>query len=87
MTEKTRADLVYIIAQNVKCCTISSKFHYREEFSKKIREIIMRWKHVSEIEKLFPPPYKERVSKMDEVKNSNVSFNNKTYVDTLLQKV
>ena len=24
---------------------------------------------------------------MDEVKNSNVSFNNKTYVDTLLQKV
>ena len=50
------------------------------------REIIIGWKHVSEVEIFLPPPYKERVGKMDEFGNANFSFNGKTYVDTLLQK-
>ena len=31
------------------------------------REIIIGWKHVSELEKLLPPPPKEHDVKMDEV--------------------
>ena len=50
------------------------------------REIIIGWKHVNELEKLLPPPSKERVGGMDEVKNDNVSFNKKTYIYDLLQK-
>ena len=46
----------------------------------------MRWKHGSEPEKLLPPPSKERVSKIDEVENANFSINNKSCVDSLLQK-
>ena len=46
----------------------------------------MEWKHVSDIEKLLPPPSKERVGEMDEVENTNFSFKNESYVDTLLQK-
>ena len=50
------------------------------------RESIMGWKHFSELKKLLPPPSKECVGKMDEVKNINFSFKNKSYVDALLQK-
>ena len=35
---------------------------------------------------MLPPPSKERVGKMDEVKNANFSFNKKSYVDNILQK-
>ena len=50
------------------------------------REIIIGWKHVSELEKLLPPPSKDRVGKMDGIENANISFNKKTYVDALLPK-
>ena len=35
----------------------------------------------------LPPPPKESVGKINEVKNANFSFNKKSYVDALLQKV
>ena len=50
------------------------------------REIIIGWKHVSELEKLLPPRSKERVGKMYEVKNADFLFNNKSYLDALIQK-
>ena len=50
------------------------------------REIIMGWKHVSELEKLLPPRSKECVGKMYEVINTNFPFNKKSFVYDNIQK-
>ena len=39
------------------------------------RKIIMVCKHVSKLEKLLPTPSKDRVGEMDEIENTNFSFN------------
>ena len=52
-----------------------------------LREVIMVWKHVSELEKVLLPPSKEHIRKMNKVKIANFSFNKKSYKDDLLQKI
>ena len=66
-------------------CQLFYKSTIRNNFQF-FRKIIMGWKHVSEPEKLLPPPSEEHAGKIDEVKNANFSFNRKSYVDALLQK-
>ena len=47
----------------------------------------MGWKHGSELDNLLLPSSKECVGEMYELERANLSFNKKSYVYALLQKL